>query len=1094
MSRRSGECHQIRKSCIWLSLLIGLLTHQPLFAQNEFHIPRDLHQYSIAKWGADDGLPQLTVRQLLRSSDGYLWLGTQKGLSRFDGVHFENFTAENVPALGDGFICDIFEDSNQQLWIATRAGGLLRYRNGQFEAITSDQGLADNFVTAIAEDSQGRLWLGTTSGVSLWWRNTASNYGPKDGLPGKGVTDIAIDHRDRVWVGTREGLFQFVEGSFVRAQDFPAKHQLAHINQLYLDNRQRLWVLMDDGLIRLQQDTWHTFENPDDKTPWEFSAIAIDHRLQIWLGTVVNSLARIKDGEIQTLPYAEDLIGRRIHALTTDEEHNLWLGTSYGLVQIRDPKTYALNENQGLSYNMVTPLLVDRERGGIWIGTNGGGLNFYQKGKNQHFGPYQGLQTQSVFSLALDPEDNKLWIGTRQGLTSYDNEEFRDYGAAEGLNGDYVRALNFDSEGQIWVGTREGLYLHQDQRFVKEPQLETQLIRAIYRDRTNAMWVASNEGIYKREPDQTTFTHYTEKDGLASLFVRSMYQDLKGNLWVGTYGGGLHLFKNGRFHALQEQDGLASNIVFDIREDTNENLWFSALKGIQKIPIQHLLEFTRDERETLEPQLVRLRTTDGNYAEINGGFYPAGASLPDGSLLYPSTNGVQIIHPSMAAQSDFHPKVVLTEIAVDGQDLPISSSFDVDSQAEKVEFHFTSLSLTRSSDIRFKVKLEGFDRDWEHIDHRRYHYYTSLPPGQYTFRVMATNADGIWSDQSAVVSFNWKPRLYQTTWFWLGCVALLLLLVVLAFQWRMLHLRKRERQLQELVENRTQALTEANRELTQAHERLVRSAHFAGMAEIATNVLHTVGNELNSVYVSISLLEQKTKKLRIQFPKVVAGLLQEHRDDFPKFLDQDPKGQKLIPTLESMTDLLRGHQQTVYKELDALQKKITNIHNVVRTLPEHAEVGSFNEKLNLVDLIEEALSMQRLTMQEHGVTLKQDFEYQPLIKVQKSKFLQVLVNLIKNAWEAALETQEPNAIVEITTHRGEEGRVILEISDNGSGIEASEQKRIFNQGYTTKEKGNGFGLHFCGNVVAEMKGHIDVHSDGKHKGATFRLDLPTKSV
>lgn len=1081
---------QLRKTLSWICRFWFLALTLTLQAQTDFEIPRDLYQYRITQWGADDGLPQLSVNNLLRTQDGYLWIGTQKGLSRFDGVSFENFTPETIPILDDGFINHLYETKDGILWIATRSGGLVRFDQGTFTAVTEQDGLANNHVNGIAEDSDGRLWIATASGVSTYWRRQVANYGAQNGLPENGATDVAVSNSGNIWVGTTMGLLTFNDGRFEPVADLPEAYRLSHVNRLHFDAQQRLWVLLERGLLRYHHRSWTAIENSNPQATFEFNAIAIDHKQKVWLGTDISGLVSYDGKAIAPVPYSDSLIGRGIYAMTSDFENNLWVGTDYGLIQIRDPKTFAINEQQGLSYKMATSVLVDRKRKGVWIGTYGNGLNFYKNGAFSHYGVEQGLNELLILSLALDTQ-NRLWIGTRSGLSVFDQGTFKHFGVQEGLTGDYVRALTFDADNRLWIGSREGLFSYQDGTFQLYPQMRSVFVRTLYLDRSNQVWVGTNTGLYKFQSEQQDFLIFAGQEGLKSLFIRSIYEDLRGNLWVGTYGGGLHLNTKEGFKSIREDQGLISNIVFDIREDGQENLWLSALKGIQKVPIQDLLALVEGNRESVEPQLYRLRNQNGNYAEVNGGLYPAGATLPDGSLLYPTTDGVQVIDPNMASVSRFQPSVKITSIIVDGTAIAATESFKVHSKAEKVAFKFTALSLTRSSEIQFKVKLEGFDRDWEAIDNRRYHYYTSLPPGQYTFRVMATNADGVWSDQSAVVSFVWQPRLYETTWFWLLCVALLLVLVVLGFQWRMLHLRKRERELQMLVEKRTAALTEANQGLTDAHERLVRSAHYAGMAEIATNVLHTIGNELNSVFVSISFLEQKTKKLRVQLPRMVAELLEKNRERFPEFLTEDPKGQKLIPTLDSMTDMLKAHQKTVFDELEALTKKITNIHNVVRSLPEHAEIGAFFEELQLIALLDEAIGMQKLSLKEHRVTLTCDFQYQPTIKVQRSKFLQVLVNLIKNAWEASLQTVAEHSEIKLATFQGDGQRVVIQISDNGSGIEPSEVKRIFNQGYTTKSKGNGFGLHFCGNVVAEMKGHIEVKSAGKNRGATFILDLPT---
>jgi len=430
------------------------------------------------------------------------------------------------------------------------------------------------------------------------------------------------------------------------------------------------------------------------------------------------------------------------------------------------------------------------------------------------------------------------------------------------------------------------------------------------------------------------------------------------------------------------------------------------------------------------------------------------------------------------------------------------------------------LSFIAPHNIRLRYQLAGYDKNWVEIKDRRAVYYTNLKPGHYKFEVVAANADGVWNEVGDGVEIELSPYYYQTAWFVASCVGLacIALLGLVALRVRHLHqkqveLQRTRERLEAEVQSRTAELAKANGSLQQktrsleqeieerrrmqleverVQRELLETSRRAGMSEIATNVLHNVGNVLNSVNVSATLVAESVKRSKLdQLTKVIA-MLRDHEHDLGAFITNDPKGRLVPAFLAQLCEVLFEEQAKAVRELDSLTTNVAHIKEIVAMQQDYARVAGVKEFVNVQDLIEDSLRLNLESFGRHGIEITRDYQKVPAINLEKHKLLQILVNLIRNAKHACAESGRGDKRVVVRV-ANEDGRIKISVTDNGVGIPRENLTRIFNHGFTTRKHGHGFGLHSGALAAKELGGSLTVHSEGQGLGAAFIVDLPTSS-
>jgi PAS domain S-box-containing protein len=782
---------------------------------------RLLSQYVRDVWTTDNGLPQNSAISFAQTPDGYLWFGTENGVVRFDGVRFVTFDIGNTPTLKSNEIDALLVDHRGDLWLGTHGGGLTVLSHGVFKNLTSQVGLTNDSVSALYEDSGGDLWVGTNGGgLSRVHAGLAETYTRKDGLADDAIFSICGDRNGGVWIGTHAGLSHWVGGHFTTKT---TKDGLPgdFIRSVYADRAGTVWIGTNrDGLARMDKTGIKTYTTKDGLSSNAICSIMEDTAGSLWIGTGGGGVNRFRDGKFSRFPAKEELSHGDVWAFLEDREGSLWVGSGWvGLNRLRNGTFSTQGALEGLSSDVVLPIYQDRE-GVVWAGTADAGVNRMKDGKITALTTRDGLADNRVFSITEDARGDH-WFGTRHGLTRLRNGKFTVYrGGNVGLPDDVVACLYSDTKGVLWVGTRSGLSRFNGNRFANyttKDLLSHNSVLSIYEDRRDAtLWIGTEKGLNHLVDGH--FRAYTRKDGLSNEVIVTIAGDADGTLWLGTSGGGLNRFKNGVFTSFTTHDGLVDDAIFQILDDQHGNLWLSSNRGVFSVAREQLNAFAEHRIHQISSRSFSVG--DGlKSRECNGGFQPAGYRLKSGILAFPTMKGIAEVDPEHIVTNAVPPPVLIERTAVDDHELGSGVAAAPPGKGQ-LEFQYTALSFIAPQRIRFRYMLDPFDKDWVEAGTRRVAYYTNIPPGNYRFRVMAQNANGVWSRTEASVSVSLAKHFYQTAKFRFLAGMVLLGLAATAYQIRVRRLRADERKLRALVAERTQALSSSEKQFRQLAENI----------------------------------------------------------------------------------------------------------------------------------------------------------------------------------------------------------------------------------------------------------------------------------
>ena len=768
----------------------------------------DLSRHGHDVWLTENGLPQNTVHSIAQTSDGYVWIGTEEGLARFDGVRFTIFDKQNTPQLKSNYIRALLADRQGALWIGT-AEGLVRRLNGNFTLFTTNEGLPSNTIQAILEDRQGNLWVATATGLGLFKSGGLTTFTTKERLIGGSIQALFEDAEGALWIATPYGVGRVKDGAFSNytVRDGLGSNSVRAIQQ---DRDGRLWFGSLGGLTSFSHGRFTTYTTRDGLPNDRIISLYAGRDGALLVGTA-SGLCRFTDGRFANFNAGDTLSSSTILSLFEDLEGNLWIGTeSAGLNLLKDTKFTTYTVKTGLSNDVVKSIYEDHQ-GNTWIGTDGGGLNLLKDGKLSVYTTRDGLSSNVVLALFGDGAGN-LWAGTPDGLNRFSQGKFTIYTAADGLANNDVRSICADHRGNLWIGTRGGLTRMKDgvfRTFTEVDGLPNDLIATIYEDAKGTLWIGTFGGLSRFKNEE--FTTFTTKDGLSSDAVISLYEDSDGTLWIGTNGGGLNRMKDGQLTAYTTRNGLLDDVVYRVLEDGRNNLWLSCRKGIFHISKKELDEFAHGRIASIAP--VAYGTADGMMTrECSGGGDPAGWRGSDGKLWFPTIKGVAMIDPERIKINAQPPPVVIEQIRIDDQSIAPSDRIELPPGTTRFDLYYTAPSFVAPEKVRFKYKLEGFDKDWIDSGTRRIAYYTNLRPGAYTFRVIASNNDGVWNQTGAAFSLYLKPYFYQTYWFYAVCVLGLAMLAWLLFR---LRVRGMQAQFGAVLAERTRIAREIHDNLAQ---------------------------------------------------------------------------------------------------------------------------------------------------------------------------------------------------------------------------------------------------------------------------------------
>ncbi len=1065
------------KSCLVSGFPVLIACVTAAFCPSELRAKLDpdtpIEQILIQTWQTSQGLPQNSVTSIAQSSDGFLWIGTEEGLSRFDGLRFANFDKRSS-GLSNNAVLSLLFDHRKDLWIGTNGGGLVRLQNNRFSRYTTDNGLPNNSVRALYEDKKGSLWIGTDGGGLVRLSKGAFRIFTKaDGLPDNSIFSISGDDSGDVWVGTHAGLSRFHAGEFVA---FHAGKALGsdYVRVVQAGKDGTVWVGTNNGLAHISSAGVSSYTTADGLPSNLISALYEDKGGTLWIGTVDAGLVRFAHGNFTAISENSALPGKNVISIAGDSAGDLWVGTvGGGLNHLRTNMFASLPPESNFAKRVTLATLEDTD-GSFWIGSDNGLLHWGSKGQNGIYTAAKGLPDNLISSLLQD-RDGTIWVGTLRGLARIR------HGSAErvdidGLPREFIASLYQDRAGQLWIGTRSGLSRLSNGQlttFTTRDGMSSNFVQAIYQDAGGVLWVGTSGGGLNRLQDKR-FTSFTTHDGLASDIVNSLTGDTDGTIWIAT-GAGLSRMRNGRITSFPVDRGGYEGSIFQILDDGLGQFWIPSNKGVFRFNKKQLNEFADGVISGVTSQVYDTR--DGmSSRECNGGFQPAGWRTADGRLLLPTMGGLQVVQPAKLKNNSPPPHVVLEEALVDNKLYRPLGSLTAPPGKGRLEFQFTAADFTSPDRLQFLYKLEGFDKDWVPAGTRRTAYYTNIPPGHYQFRVRVSKGDG-WSPTGLDIPLTLKPHFYETFTFYVAFGIGVVSLCGAIYRIRVDQLKSREHRLLLLVNERTSALRASEQRLRQSRDELeIRVLERTQDLTESNQALEAEINVRKRTEQALTLARDAAEEASRAKSDFLANMSHEIRTPINGII-----GMTDVALCTDLDEDQREYLEIVKFSADSLLGIINDILDFSKI--EARKLVLDQTELNLRAGIDELVRSLGLRTRQKGLYL--NVRYAGAVPENligdPLRLRQVLLNLLDNAIKFTSKGGV-SLTVEFNGFEGDRAKFHFVVADTGIGISHEKQQTIFeafsqaDSSSTRRFGGTGLGLTISYQLAAMMGGRIWVES------------------
>ncbi len=999
---------------------------------------RRLTQYRHDLWTVENGLPQESVNAIAQTSDGYLWLATNSGLARFDGVHFRTFDKRNTPELKSNLISALCARRDGSLWIGTDGGGVTSFRDGVFASHT---GLYNGTIFSLHETQDGAIWIGMQAGAlsRIDPQGRTTTFSPREGMPAHGVSSIE-DGEGETWIGTYDGGLVRLAGTAIRT--YTVADGLPHdsVRALHRDRAGRLWIGTSSGLARFDNGRFIVCAMEEGAAIPLVRAIHEDAQGTLWLGTD-HGLARVSGDRVSYFFTSRNgLSSDVVTAMLEDREGSLWIGSQGGLNRLRDTKFMSWTTREGLPSDNVRTVFVDAD-GTVWLGTLEG-LCRLQSGTLTAYTTKDGLSTNIVSAILRD-RAGTLWIGTRGGgLNAMRDGRFTHLTARDGLASDAVRVLYEDRAGNLWIGTDGGgVSRYAAGRFTNfaiNEGLSSNFIRAIRETSNGDLWIGTGGGGVDRLRDGH-ITAYTKRNGMPGNTVMSILEQPDGSLLFGTYDAGLARMRNERIAACSARDGLYDDSVFDIESDAQGQLWMSSDRGVFRVDAAQLNAFFDGTAKHVTP--IGYDTRDGlASSKCSGGSQPSGWKGPDGRIWFTMIRGASSIDPARIEINRRAPPVIIEDVIADGRALANRRRGYAGPGNKRIEIRYTATSLLNPERVRFKYRLEGFDPDWVDAGTSRVASYTNLPLGDFRFRVIASNDDGVWNTSGATYDFEIVPYFRQTAAFFVLCALLIAILIAAGVWLRLRQMRMRERQLVALVDERTRELRLANDHLRQANELKL---------ELLGIAAHDLRNPLQAISGFAEIIRARSEEGSQNAKQ--AAVICRASDEMLRLIND------LLGSVQIESGRLELNRTTV--DMSALAAELAAVHR-------HAA--------------------ERKEQQ-----LSEELPAAPcLVEADAERLSEAMENLVTNAIKYTPRKKSIRISVRV---EGSEAR--FEVRDEGPGLTAEDMKRLFGKFQrlsartTGGESSSGLGLSIARQLVELQGGRIWAESEPGN-GSVFTIAMP----
>ena len=808
--------------------------------------------YSFQHIGVEEGLSQSVVNCVIQDDNGVFWIGTMSGVTRYDGKHFRVYMKSD--GLAENWITSAVKDKNGNLWFGHWGGGVTFYDKELkvFKDLKLERFSAFRSINDMIVDKRGDIWFATNGAGVFKYEfesNSVISFSKEEGFQSHIVNTMCTDGRGNIWFGTNDGIAIYRiskniedKGAFIllKKEDGLAANQISSLRQLSENmiaaGTEYNGLTIIGNTKDITQLTYRNLNSSNGLISDEVLCIYGRDEENLWVGTRNEGVIRfnLKTRDVSQLSTKQGLNYFKVNVILSDREKNIWIGTDLGLNLFRGDGFLIYDERDGIVNNVIWDIAED-SRDRLLLATNQGlsRMRFIQDEKTgmvkdieiRNITKRDGLSSNVVLSVFKDSEGD-IWCGTGfGGLCQFDaglDRVKKVYDSTRGLASNTVHSISQDEEGYIWVGTDKGASkisksTGKIENFNSENGLGGDNIYKVFHDSKGRVWFASIGGYLSKYEDQA-FMRYDSSSQLTQKFITSVTEDPNGNIWFGAYGGGVFMFDGQKFDNFTMDDGLSSNSPYSLIADDFGNIWIGTSQGIDKLNIKD--------------------KTVKNYRESEGflGIEPNPNSVWKdelGNIWFGTIMGAVKFDLSKDRINPIQPITMVEGLHVNHLPFAFPEDHEFAHDENHITFEYIGVSLTNPEHVEYQYMLENFDRDWSPVTKAHDVIYSNIPPGKYTFKVKASNNDGVWNELPTTYSFTVNPPFWQTWWFYTITGISTIALIYIIFQLRVKNLVAAKEKLERMVEERTQEIAAKNLELERKNKDILDSINYARRIQTA---------------------------------------------------------------------------------------------------------------------------------------------------------------------------------------------------------------------------------------------------------------------
>lgn len=748
------------------------------------------YNFVYRNWDNQTGLPQNTVYDMARDSSGYLWGATEEGLFRFDGAEFTVVNESNTPGLNSNTFYDLLP-SGRDLWASSR-NTILRIRHKVEEVLDFRVQVKGGWIKMIEKDGAGTLWVGTSTGALYYVEKDSAYSCPYWNADAAGVIETLTWTRQGMFIGTSMGLFRMNDPRSKPA--LVPRFQNTGITSFTRGAGDELWVgTSTKGLFHLTKDTVQYTEEHGLKENF-INAISWSKDGRLWIGLRSAGYQVLDKGKIIS-PVQNRVAFDGVRSILPLEENLVWLGTnSSGLVQLKPTLIEIAPEAAGLAGKIILPIY-QHSNGDIWVGTAGKGITRLHDGRSDTYTQENGLSNNLV--LAVYGRNDHIYIGTSNGMDRFNTvtkKIDRHFTDKDGLQSNGILCVFNDSRNRLWITSRlGGLHRMEENEVIRPfpiPGLKGHPnLLCAFEDRQHNVWFGTRGGGMLRINGSDQVELFNQKNNFPADIVYAFFEDKEGDVWMATEKG-LVVHSGGQYRLFDKQAGLFFNETYRILEDPKGYVWLSGNLGLQRIALSELLAVKHSASSRIRLAVRLFNTLDGMpNSEANGGFFPAGWAMQDGTIWFPTVQGVAVADHGLIGTESNTLNIQVQSLRFGSHEYLPAETIEIPPGVYNFEIRYTNIDFAKATDIQFHFRLKGLDDQWTQAGNRRIAYFSALAPGDYTFEVKAERY-GYWSP-TAVVHFKVLPHFYQAGWF-KALIVLLCMMAVAVVVWYLKHSAKRK--------------------------------------------------------------------------------------------------------------------------------------------------------------------------------------------------------------------------------------------------------------------------------------------------------------